>query len=779
MSKTVYRFFVFLLVFSPLAFGTVEQWSLTVMETVSLVALCLFLFKHIRDGRSLREVPGIMPLSLLLVYMVVQIIPLPPPILKLVSPGTYSLYRETAWAGGNAGWSSLSVCRKATVTEFFRFSSYIAFYFLTVQVLTKQELLKKTVTAVVLLGSVIAFFAILQYIVPNGRIYWLRSLTYPGTPFGPYVNRDDYAGLMEMIFPLVFSFFLVNRPHSAFGTLRERISHAFNQRGTNVYILSGLSAVLISTSIFLSLSRGGIISLSLSMILFCVLIAVRRKRSNRTLLIVAITALIVLAVGWFGWGPIFEKFKGLRNGQGDLYDLRFDIWKDCIDIIRRFPLTGTGFGTLEVIYPKFRSIAATGVLKHAHNDYIELASEGGIIACLLMGWFLLTVVYRSFGTFLKRREPYSIYLFAGSIAGMVSILIHSAGDFNLQIGANGLYFFFLAGLVVSASHTRISKGVRDRTLLQEKRYGQERILRFPALALLICGLVFNVGILAGKYFSPDMENGRPDVHVSERDLADMKSMAYKASLFDPLEGKYRYEIANSEWLSSNKPEALAQYRKAVLLDPANSEYLQTLGLAIGSFGRNDEAGKLLLAGIDCDISNPARYEVYASWLLSRGRKDYGMQYIKKAMKLAPQKTREFIASLVLYGLDNEEIRGLLPSKVESHLLFADYLSETGHDDLAKEEYLSALGYLENEREIKPSYFFHVYRYLEKRGMADDALTIMRKAVEVLPDDVGVRLAAGDAYERAGIRYRAVEEYEHALLIDPGNARARRKLRDLG
>jgi tetratricopeptide (TPR) repeat protein len=299
------------------------------------------------------------------------------------------------------------------------------------------------------------------------------------------------------------------------------------------------------------------------------------------------------------------------------------------------------------------------------------------------------------------------------------------------------------------------------------------------MALLFCCLTFNIGVLGGKYFSPFMPDGRPEAHIGVEDLAKVKNMAYKASLADPLEAKYHYEIANAEWLSSNREDALVQYRKAVTLEPTNAGHLQTLGLALADFREEEGADKLLRAGIDCDISNPARYEVYSSWLISRGEKEAGLGYIKKAMALEPQKTRKYITFLVLYGLNDEDIRSSLPERVEPHLSFADYLSETGRDDLAKEEYLTALGYMGNEREISPSYFLHVYRYFTKKDMTDEAVTVMRRAVDALPANVDVRLTAGEAYEKAGLRYKAIEEYKHALLIAPRNARAKKKLDELG
>lgn len=778
-TKAVYRTFIFVLIFSPLAFGTVEQWSLTVMETASFLALCLLLWWNTSHAEGIFcEVPGIVPLMLFLGFMVVQLIPLPPPVLKFLSPDTFSLYRDTVWAGGGTGWGPLSVCREATLKDFLRIASYASFYILTVQLLSNRENLKKAVSVIVFLASLIAFFAILQDILSNGRIYWLRKLTNGGTPFGPYVNRDDYAGLMEMLFPIVLSMFLLNRPYTGYVSLRERIAAAFNQKKTNVYILLGLAAVIIATSVFLSLSRGGIISLSLSIIIFGLLIVNRRKKSRKGALFIIMAALIVLSVGWFGWGPIMGRFGSIVDAQGNIQEMRLDIWKDCLQIIKHFPLAGTGFGTFVDIYPRYRTISAAGLLEHAHNDYLELISDGGVIGCALMGWFLFTVLYKSFRTSLTRREPYSIYLFLGSLAGLFSMLIHSLTDFNLQIGANGLYFFFLAGLTVSAANTRLREERAD-TLLGKRKFRRGRLFVAGAVVFLVSSFALNSGILAGNYFSTPVRSGLMQNQLSRNDLADLKTIDQKAALLDPWEGRYHYEIANADWLSLKKTAALAQYREAVRLDPLNAGYLQTLGLALSAIGNNTVAGRLLRTGADCDTSNPARYKVYASWLLARGRKADALENMRKAMALAPERTEQYITLMVIYGLSDREIGGALPELVRPHIAFGDYLSGIGKDDLAGQEYFTALGYVSHEKVASPSYFLHVCNYFEKKGRQGDALIVIRKALDALPNNISVTLAAAEAYEKAGIRYKAVEEYRRALVIDPGNTKARSKLNALG
>jgi tetratricopeptide (TPR) repeat protein len=120
----------------------------------------------------------------------------------------------------------------------------------------------------------------------------------------------------------------------------------------------------------------------------------------------------------------------------------------------------------------------------------------------------------------------------------------------------------------------------------------------------------------------------------------------------------------------------------------------------------------------------------------------------------------------------------LPERIEPHLLFADYLYKTGREKMAEDAYLSALQYIKNEDPKNPSYFYEVYRYYMKKNRYDDALKIMRKAIEFRPDDAGIRLTTADLYEKLGITYRAVEEYKKALLINPKNTDAKTRLDNL-
>jgi len=778
MRSTIFWIFLFLLIFSPLAFGAVEQWSLAVMESLSLSALVLFLAgKRGKGAACLYEVPGLLPLSFFLGYILLQLVPMPPGLLKIVSPGTYALYKDTLWSADPSAWGSLSIHKKATLSEFFRMGSYAAFYVLTVQLLTRKELLKKTVGTVAVFASALAFFGMLQRFLWNNKIYWVRELTAGGDPFGPYVNRNHYAGLIDMLLPLVVSLSIYYRPRYLSTSLRDRAVEVFDNSRTKLHVLLGLSGVLLATSVFLSLSKGGIISLCLSLVFMAGMMR-NKGREGRGWVLVAFTLMLVFySVGWFGWDRIFERFAALRDAQGSISEARVGIWRDSLGIVKDFPLTGTGLGSYLRIYQKYRSITADGIVDHAHNDYLELITEGGAVAVALFGWFVAAAIYNAYKGFRRRRDRYSTFLFIGAVSGVVSMLIHSLTDFNLHIGANGLYFFFLIGLAVSAANTRMHDGLDD-TFLGKARPFLLKGLLIPSAAVFIAGAVFITGILAARYSLLPFagKNGGP--HAAREELLAMRNAEDRASFFDPTEGRYPYAAAGVEWSLGNKGAAVEQYRKAVRLDTVNGEYLQALGLHLPKSGDGTGTDRLLQSGITCDRMNPSMYKGYVLWLISKGEKEKALKHLRTAVALEPKKTREYITLLVLYGWTDSEIRGGLPALVKPHLLFADYLDKTQHQDMADEEYRSAMDYVKYEKKPEASSFYQSRGYFMRRGMYDEALAVMRKAVETLPNDAGIRMTLAETYEKAGIPYRAAEEYRKALVLDPGNSKARKKLGEI-
>jgi len=111
----------FLILFTPLAFGTVEPWSYAVMEILTAAAFLSFTFSLVRKKEDLHAVPGMVPLLLFLAYILFQLVPLPPFMVEFLSPGAFSIQEKAFALTDTHSWMTLSVNHRAGLSEFFRY----------------------------------------------------------------------------------------------------------------------------------------------------------------------------------------------------------------------------------------------------------------------------------------------------------------------------------------------------------------------------------------------------------------------------------------------------------------------------------------------------------------------------------------------------------------------------------------------------------------------------------------------------------------------------------
>ncbi|MFH1625092.1 MAG: O-antigen ligase family protein [Pseudomonadota bacterium] len=474
---------IFVVVFTPLAFGAVHVGAYTLMELTVIFLLIVWMLKVLVVGHKL-ENRGIqnhrslyVPLFLFIGFVLFQMLPLPPPVLKHLSPKTYELYQQTlpGWPSEVSGgpidsenstnsvlailnsqltahsWRSISIYRHASRKELFRILAYIGVFFLIINNLVTERQIKRFVVTIMVTGTVVAFLGILQALSGVDSIYWFwRSVHWGERPpgfFGPYVNRNHFAGYMEMVIPLSIGYLISYLSISNFqgGDWRYRLSALESRISKNLLIIFVI--VVMITGLFLSLSRGGIMSFLVSMtfLINLLLFFPRSRKRGSVASLISIFSISALFLIWLGIGPVLERLSTLKDPD-TVSPLRPVVYSDTINIVKDFPLFGTGLGTFENIYPRYKTAKTDLFFEHAHNDYLELLSDTGFFGALfLIGailFFLVVIVKR----WTKRRYPFAVGITLGGTAGIVAILFHSATDFNMHIPANAMMFFILLAL---------------------------------------------------------------------------------------------------------------------------------------------------------------------------------------------------------------------------------------------------------------------------------------------------------------------------------------------
>jgi putative inorganic carbon (hco3(-)) transporter len=127
-------------------------------------------------------------------------------------------------------------------------------------------------------------------------------------------------------------------------------------------------------------------------------------------------------------------------------DRRVSIFKDTWRIVHDHPWTGTGLGTLEIVFPRYESYYDGRVVDHAHNDYLELLADTGLIGGTFMLGFVALLGWRGISNLRAAKDPMYRSFYCGSVVACTGLLLHSIVDFNLHIPSNALLFLLLAAM---------------------------------------------------------------------------------------------------------------------------------------------------------------------------------------------------------------------------------------------------------------------------------------------------------------------------------------------
>ena len=410
------------IVFTTLALGTVEAWSVAIFQLIVLVLAVLWSTKAILEKHlEIKIPPAALPLSAFLLL---------------------GLAQSVAVRGSSGQTASLSMdveaTRGAIVTIFFLFLAFL----IAANFFDNLARLRTLASFLVVFGLALAVFAMIQHFTWEGKMYWFRAVESAGAGTGgPFVNRNHFAGYMEMLIPIPLALALSR------GAVRNEARLFF-----------GFAAAIMSIALVASLSRGGMVSLLAGLLFLAVVIIYQRRggahstpesRSGFRPALVIIVMLAAIAAGVVWIGADFDLLKRLAHDPltTTASTDRRGVWGDTLTMFRANPIFGIGLGAFETVYPVYGRGDGSLIIQFAHNDYLQVLSDGGVVGGAIALWFLL-VMARGMAQAARTPNPFMRALGVGSAAGIFALLVHSIFDFNLQIPSNALLFLVLASIVL-------------------------------------------------------------------------------------------------------------------------------------------------------------------------------------------------------------------------------------------------------------------------------------------------------------------------------------------
>ncbi|HEX5043088.1 MAG TPA: O-antigen ligase family protein [Candidatus Polarisedimenticolaceae bacterium] len=514
----------------PWAYGGVEPWAYRGAGCLLTLAAAVALWRRGWRGLRLdRSALWLAPAAILALWAALQLVPLPPGLLRVLAPGTARAMEHgmPGWPGdsgdpvgalladaraavpeaheapaaaplaarqaGPARWRPLSQHPLATAE---RLAWYLALLLAFVVVRARTATPDGVETwrrALLILAGALAAFGFLQALATPGLIYG-RAIE-GARPFGPYVNPSHFCGAMELLVPWAAAY--------AWSSLRRGRSGWNAAAGAIAVALIGAAACLAAAS------RAGAVLLVGSLAVL-VLVASRGRR------LIAAGAMVLVLGGLVStallWGTLGTRVRDtlLSGGQDIRASTRWAVASSLGQMLGDHPVFGVGFGAFRVVFPRYLASGEAELWNQAHDDWAEVAVEGGVVALLATVWLAAAFWKHAAGTYAAASSRGFRLTRLGLLLGLASLTVHAFVDFNHQIPANALLFVVAAALALSPEQRHgAASGGRSGGLARAA----------AAVLIALCGWQALRGVPAGlAYARGAREASRGELGAAARSL---------------------------------------------------------------------------------------------------------------------------------------------------------------------------------------------------------------------------------------------------------------------
>jgi len=440
-----------LIAWGALAFGAVYPWAFIPLY-VGCAAVGLAAILQ-RRRTIARDVPLILALLLVGSAIALQLMPLPAGMIRWLNPETdVFLQRYVLGYPALMQRHALSIEPSATLRALLGFGAFALLLLGAARALTDADTLQ-IARGVSVLGVVMALAGVVQKAMWNGKIYGFWTPNEPGDSFGPFVNRNHFAGWMLMALPLVIGYFygrVARGMRDVKPGWRNRIVW-FSSPEASKTILTGFAALLMALALVLTMSRSGAMGLLVALVITGWFVTRRQSTASRRAVLAAFLVFVGIFVIW--WVGI-DRLESRFNETGPVVGLngRLGIWADTWRIVGHYLPVGTGlntFGTATLFYQ------TTDLARHyvqAHNDYLQLLSDGGLLICIPVVILIFVFASRVVRRFRESSSDADYWIRIGAVTGILAIAFQEAVDFSLQMPGNAALFVVL--LVLASRRPR-------------------------------------------------------------------------------------------------------------------------------------------------------------------------------------------------------------------------------------------------------------------------------------------------------------------------------------
>ena len=430
------------------ALGGARAWAYWPLACLCVAAGAAGLRSAGADGGPDRAIVG--GLALVAAAIVVQLVPLPLAWIGALSPRTLPLLENVdfQYGAGLIRTHPLSVDPSSTGVALGLYLSFAVFLLGLTRIFAVDHL-RRTVEALTIAGVLVALAGIVQKPLYAGRVLGMWQPEAGASPFGPFVNKNHFAGWMLMALPLTMALLCAGLQQGMRGLkpgLRYRILWLSSPEANRLILLAA-AAVLMAMSLVFTMSRSGISALAFSLVLTAWLVSRGfAGRSRRAAIVMSLVVVAATTVAWVGADAVVQRFSQTNWSE---FNNRRGAWTDAVGVWSAFRVTGTGLNTYPVAARFYQRHDLDKFFGEAHNDYLQVLAEGGLLVALpvaLCLLFFIREVYRRGRA--DQLSTTSWWLRRGAVTGLIAIALQESVEFSLQMPGNAVLFALLCAVAL-------------------------------------------------------------------------------------------------------------------------------------------------------------------------------------------------------------------------------------------------------------------------------------------------------------------------------------------
>jgi O-antigen ligase len=478
LQKLALGILLFVLILSPVFFGSVHVWAYSLFSMAAFTATGLLIIQDMLFSLKAKDhtppspwrTPADLWILLFAAVFALQLLPLPESVVEILSPHLAQIRHKVQAITDQNLPHTLSAIPYATKISALLFVAYSCVFYSLVRLGGDRSRHKKLAYTLLITGICIALYGLVEKLSGHNHILWWehefgskRSFRV----FGTFINPDHMALYMEMMLclgmGLIFSMYQPGQGQNDQGFWKRFKKTVVQDHETGntwqkaILLLFFVSLILLT--LLLTGSRGGIFSAAVGICVF-VLAVYRKNRDKR----VGWVLLVLLGLTLFfgartGLMPVWERFTELTP-ENLVQHRRVEHNLAALEMVKDYPVLGSGMGTFEQAYPPYQPADDQRLRTHLHCDWLQMATEAGVVGFLIVLAGYIVVLTFLWRTVQSREDRLSTGLALAALSALVSVGVHSLMDFGLRMPANAWTLAAIVALGVGG-RGRSEKKVRS------------------------------------------------------------------------------------------------------------------------------------------------------------------------------------------------------------------------------------------------------------------------------------------------------------------------------